>query len=155
MNLKLVTLALAGCALSGQASAQISSCAGGSRVTNSAATQTLTNALRNNTVCASRNGERWQEWHKPGAQATGTASGRIEDYKRGPGHPVDPTTDVGSWSISNNIVTYNYGTGGTYSYALFRDSASGPYHFCGVSGTSNNGNNIPNATIRPGQVPCN
>lgn len=161
MKLELALLALVGCALSGQAAAQ-TSCAptapttGGGRVANNAATQALTTALRNNTVCASRGGERWQEYH--------TLGNRVIDYKQGPNHAVDPSEDVGSWTISGSnattTVTYNYGTGGTYSYAVFRDSNSPTsfYHFCGVSGPmsqSNTGNNIVNATIRTGQVSCN
>lgn len=152
MKLSFALLALAGCALSGQAFAQANCGGSGTRGTNSTLKQTLTSELSGNTVCASRNGDRWQEFHG--------SDGKVTDYKRGPNDPVDPSEVVGTWSVTgtatNTVVVYNYGSGGTYSYAVWRDTASGIYHFCGVAnGTvSYNGNNVTNAQLQTGLSRC-
>ncbi|MDX2367868.1 MAG: hypothetical protein QNK36_05615 [Colwellia sp.] len=83
----------------------------------------LTTLLPGKTVCASFGGEQWQELH--------TGAGSLIDYKKGPVDPVDPSENVGSWSVSGNTVTYNYGSGGSYSYRIFDNG--GTYSFCGIS----------------------
>ncbi len=144
MKLKLVLLALAGCALAGQASAQ--TCATGFRVTNSTTANNLATLVSGNTVCARRgSGERWQEYHNP--------SGILTDYKQGPTDPVDPSEDVGSWSVAgtgaSTNITYNYGSGGTYTFAVYRvgSGAATTYNFCGPS-------SVIGATFRTGQGAC-
>lgn len=81
--------------------------------------------LSNNTVCAVRGSDRWQELHQSG--------GALIDYKLGPGHPVDPSETVGSWSIvgtgANATVVYNYGSGGTYTYKVYPNGGNN-YSFC-------------------------
>lgn len=154
MNSRLAIFALAGSALAGQAAAQVSNCgpANSVRVANTSTSSALTNIVNGRTVCASRNGQRWQEFHSTG--------GRVIDYKRGPADPVDPSTDVASWAITgtgtSTFITYDYGTGGQYTYAVFRlgQGTAANYYFCGVSGNTNNGNNVTNARILTGQVPC-
>ena len=122
------------------------SCPSGSQRVN------LGNALRtlltNKTVCAVRPpGERWQEFHSG-------SSGPLIDYKLGPGHPVDPTKQVGTWSASNGVnadVTYNYGPGATYTFivcAVPTVAAATSYTFIGPS-------TVTGATLRSGQVSCN
>lgn len=90
----------------------------------------LQNTLSGMTVCATRGDEQWQEQHQ------GSSGGALVDYKKGPSDPVDPSKEVGSWNISgtgtNAVVTYNYGSGGTYSYAV-HDNEDGTYSFCGDS----------------------
>lgn len=80
----------------------------------------LTTLLSGNTVCAIQGGERWQEEHH--------ANGELWDYKRGDGHPVDPRTRVGRWSVTNAVVTHDYGGGAQYSYEVWDDG--GTYSFC-------------------------
>ena len=89
----------------------------------------------------------WNERHSGGA---GSISGSVTDFKKGPTDPVDPTSVVGTYSITQNIaaksgqVTYNYGAGGTYSYYVFANLGTktpsvGNYSFC----TTGGGINIP------------
>ena len=96
------------------------------------ATRTVTNAdlvllLTNRMVCGNVGGEKWQEWHN------GSSSGPIVDYKLGPGVAPDPSTQVGTYAVSNNEVTYTYdGGGGTYKYEVCLASGGGSYTFCGA-----------------------
>ena len=84
--------------------------------------------VNNNTVCAVRGAESWQELHQPG--------GALIDFKRGPTHPIDPSERVGSWSIGpSGQITYNYGTGGTTTFAV-RPNGGASYSFCGVGGAA-------------------
>src|SRR5262245_15046253 len=84
--------------LAGPAAAQ---CAANTRVTGSALSTTLSNRL----VCGQRAGapananNRWQEQH------LGSGGGQLVDFKLGPGHPVDPREQVGSWSLTASVVT--------------------------------------------------
>lgn len=90
-------------------------------------TQTqLSQQLTGNTVCATRSSESWQELHQTG--------GALVDFKLGPGHPVDPSETVGSWSIGGSTqvasVTYNYGSGGgTYTYRVYPNGGNN-FSFC-------------------------
>lgn len=127
-------LLLAGLGLSGQAFA---ACTGPSLNQ-----QQLSTTLTGNTVCAMRGNDRWQELHQSG--------GAIIDYKRGPGHAIDPSKQTGSWSLggtgSNRTVIYNYGAGGTYSYTV-HDNGGGSYSFC-------TGGVELLVTVRSGAGPC-
>lgn len=126
-------LALAGAALPGPAFA---ACSGNPMNQNQ-----LNAVFPGNTVCAQRGSERWQEYHQLG--------GALIDYKLGQGHPVDPTKQVGSWAIEGNgsgaRMAYDYGNGVVYRYQVYAGGAS--YSFC-------NGNELHDATVRPGQQPC-
>ena len=72
----------------------------------------------------------WNELH------IGGASGNVQDYKKGPTDPVDPTAVVGTYAIAGGsgegTVIYNYGAGGTYTFVI--SGTSSPYLFCGPSG---------------------
>ncbi|MDO8959793.1 MAG: hypothetical protein Q7U85_08680 [Rhodocyclaceae bacterium] len=83
----------------------------------------------------------WQESHCPG--------GQLWDYKRGPGHATDPTSQVGTWSVSTNgqEVTYNYGSGGSYTFTVYKNNSSNTYDFCGSS-------NVIGATITNTNYRC-
>jgi hypothetical protein len=81
----------------------------------------LTTLIAGNTVCAMRGGEQWQEQHR-----TDTT---LWDYKKGPSDPVDPTKQVGSWSIASNTVTYAYTGGPSFTYSV-HGPTGGPYSFC-------------------------
>jgi hypothetical protein len=123
--------------ISGQATA--APCDGPSRVTGAA----LSTLISGNTVCATRGADRWQEQHRTG--------GQLWDYKKGPTDPVDPTTQVGTWSISGNNVTYSYmGEGPVPSYT-YSVHGSGTYSFC----TRVNGSEIVSGAIfLPGSTSC-
>lgn len=69
--------------------------------------------------------DRWQEEHQAG--------GQLFDYKRGPGDPVDPREQVGTWASSGNSVTYTYGSG-TVTYDGLYQVTGSTYSFC--QGTS-------------------
>ena len=81
----------------------------------------------------------WQEYHS----GTSGAANNLIDYKKG-SNPVDPTKPVGSWSIltqtvnrvTTATVTYNYGTGGTYTYSVWAHGtgSTATYDFCSATG---------------------
>jgi hypothetical protein len=119
------------------ASAQGCPCGSGTRVSGA----DLAALLAGKTVCAAVGNEQWQEFH--GGGGTG---GTLVDYKKGPNDPVDPSTTVGSWSVANDMVSYNYGGGGTYAYAVCQSGNT--LDFCGAR-------NITGATLRAGQTACN
>jgi hypothetical protein len=65
-------------------------------------------------------GENWKEIHC----GSGTI-GDLEKVALGPGHPVDPQRKVGTWSIVDDTIDtmeYNYGSGGTYQWRIYRDT---------------------------------
>jgi hypothetical protein len=102
---------------SGEALAQ--RCATATQVTGTA----LSTLITGNTVCAVRGSERWQEQHLVG--------GDLWDYKLGPGHAIDPSKKVGTWSVDTtaSTVTYLYTGGPTFTYTL-HNNAPGVYSFC-------------------------
>jgi hypothetical protein len=116
-------------------------------------TGNLTNFLENKTVCATATGDggtklgdKWQEWHQSNRTRT------LTEYGRGPGHPVDPTRDVGTWSAENGAnadVTYNYTGNGSYTWVLY-DDGDDDYSFC----TGESGTVIATATFKVGQASC-
>jgi len=114
-------------------------CGGGTQLKNAE----VANAISGKTVCAILGSQKWQEYHQAG--------GGLIDYKKGIGHPVDPTKVVGTWSTSgtgsNSWVTYNYGTGGSYSYEIHLSGST--YTLCGVSGAP-----TLDVTLVSGQVSC-
>lgn len=119
-------------------------CTNGTQLKNTgAAPNVVANALSGKTVCATLGSQKWQEYHQPG--------GSLIDYKKGPSDPVDPTKTVGTWSTSgngnNSRVTYNYGTGGSYSYEVHL--SGGTYTLCGVGGAP-----TLDVTLPSGQVSC-
>ena len=120
--------AIAGSLVSGQA---IAACTGGTRL-NAAAISAL---LGGNTVCVPSvtiPTMTWQELH------VGAPGGALIDYKRGPGHAVDPSQTVGTWSVTANAggnqasVVHTYsGAGGTYTYSVHGSGVVGTIHsFC-------------------------
>ena len=123
--------------LVGTPSLAIAACTGSTRVTGTA----LNTLIEGNTVCATRGSEVWQEQHRAG--------GQLWDYKMGPGHPVDPTKQVGTWSISRSAVTYCYTGGLCYSYSV-HGPAGGPYSFCFLNGTEV----VRGAKFKPGLTSC-
>lgn len=124
--------------LAGMPTLAMANCTPATRVTGAA----LTTLINDNTVCASRNGEKWQEQHRAG--------GQLWDYKMGPGHPIDPSKQVGTWNIARNFVTYCYTGDKCYSYSV-HDSGAGTYNFCFANGTLV----VSGATFKAGQQSCN
>lgn len=85
----------------------------------------LSTLISNSTVCAVLGRDTWQEQHR--------ISGALWDYKKGPGDPVDPSEQVGTWSVNTttNTVTYNYTGGPSYSYTVYDEGAALSYCFSG------------------------
>ena len=142
--------AIAGSLVSGQA---IAACTNNTRL-DAAAIRLL---LGGNTVCvptvtpAAPTPMTWQELHEGTSTST---SGTLTDYKRGPGHAVDPSKPVGTWTVNgsgqgNSTVTHAYsGGGGTYIYSVHSISTTPPiYGFCGA------GPEIV-ARVKPGNGAC-
>ena len=109
--------------------------------------------LSGHTACTSDGAGGWheQEFHESG--------GRLWDYKKGLGDKVDPTRDMGSWTVnvrdpaSKQTVTYRYtdkpgGAVGwtTPEYELYSNGGQA-YSLCGSSGSRD-------VTLRLGKVSC-
>ncbi|MEY5100215.1 MAG: hypothetical protein RJA36_2934 [Pseudomonadota bacterium] len=148
-----VLLLLAG--LAGAVQAQ--GCDAGNRLS-AAQIRTL---LNGNTICvASASGWESQEQHRAsggGLATSAMTSGDLWDYRRGPGDATDPSTKVGSWTVSSlslgssagvgGSVTYSYGTAGSGVYSVHGSGAVGsPHAFCGPV--------IVSALIKAGQGGC-
>jgi hypothetical protein len=133
----------------GFAEGAVAACGGGTRVNGNDA---VANLLRGKTVCHRTPGNpdwNWQEYHNPNKTLT--------DYKRGPFDPVDHSEDVGNWSTENlgtvqnrdEVVIYDYGTGGKYSYRIYNQG--GTYDFCAVQ---SGGTDVTGATLVEGNGGC-
>jgi len=94
-------------------------------------TTQINNNLSNKRIDAtSPGGENWKEDHCPGGNL----------YKVGDGTPVDPRVLTGSWTLVDTTpggspntgwaVRYNYGTGGVYTWKLYRRSSGNPRGLC-------------------------
>jgi hypothetical protein len=105
--------------------------------------------LKGKFVCATRGSDTWRECHGTLLGTNCSNGNDLWDLKLG-GNPMDPASLVGSWSRSGSIVSYNYGTGGTYSYEIYRIGTGSTYDFCG---TSPSGNNVLIASIQSSPCP--
>jgi hypothetical protein len=97
------------------------------------------------TICAARGNHRWQEFHASG--------GALIDFKRGPNDRVDPTRQVGTWTVNDtdSTVTHTYGRQ-SFTWALCRDNgSSNPVTYTMVSPTAGT---ITGVRVLAGQVPC-
>lgn len=89
---------------------------------NQSAVQSL---VTNQYVCGSIGGDSWNELHQAG--------GVLQDYKKGPTDPVDPSAVVGNWTVnSDGTITYAYGSL-SYTYQV-QVNAGNQYSFCGTGG---------------------
>ena len=107
----------------------------------------LTTLLQGNTVCVGTI-DNWQaqEYHKA---PSGTIDNLI-DYHQG-SNISDPTSPIGSWSISipDNTVSYTYHEGSNYTDTLY-NNGDGTYTFCDqFSNTATKA-----IAIKIGQVAC-
>jgi hypothetical protein len=67
-------------------------------------------------------GENWKEIHC----GTGT-TGDLEKVGLGQSHPVDPQRKVGTWSIVDDTMRYDYGSGGTYTWRIYQKESDNDY----------------------------
>lgn len=96
-------------------------------------------------LCASRptatsNLNRWAEEHITG--------GQLIEHAKGSNNNVDPRRVAGTWAAvkntgNNDLIRYNYGTGGTYDWSVWEQKVTGPsgpatsvFHFCDSAGTT-------------------
>lgn len=86
---------------------------------------------------------RWSEIHG--------VDGTLTEWARGPGHPVDPSQVVGSWSLDllAGTVTYTYGGTAGNPYRLY-DNADGTYSLCGGDGNAT----VTKIVVPTGDNPC-
>ena len=137
----IILTAVAGMALASLPAVSMAACGPPSvRVVTVAAMTTL---LEGNTVCVGAQPTmEAQEFHQAG--------GALIDYKRGPGNPVDPSKQVGTWTVNpgrpNAFVTHNYGGGAVYTYSVWANS-EGTHSFCKVKSEVK-------ASIKIGGGPC-
>ena len=129
--------------VAGHASAQ--GCPGGTTRITGPALQAL---ISNNTMCAasSTNSDTWQEYHQ------GLASGDLIDWKQGPGHPVDPTAKVGTWTAGNDanaLLTHTYGAL-AYSWMVCQQGVTNIFFLASTSGAAN----ISGVAVKAGQGSC-
>ncbi len=112
--------------LAGISGEVMAGCASNTQVINKKNDPELTTLISGQTVCATRGAEKWQEQHRVGAQ--------LWDYKKGPTDKLDPSKQVGNWSINlDNTVTYSYTGGPSYTYTVHSSSPGliiPPYSFC-------------------------
>ena len=138
----IILAAFAGMTLAGLPALSLAACAAPSvRVATAAAMTTL---LQGNTVCVPVNTQPTME-----AQELHQAGGALIDYKRGPAHPVDPSKQVGTWTVTGGrgaFVTHNYGGGAQYTYAVWTNT-DGTHSFCSA-------NPEIKARIKLGGGPC-
>ncbi len=75
-------------------------------------------SLDNTLVCgtAASGSDTWQEEHHTG--------GDLREYAQGPGDPIDPSHDVGTWSGAGGAITYNYTGGPSYTFSVYADNAN-------------------------------
>lgn len=143
MNLRnTVAACLFAAGLVGQAAAQ-NACAPGTRVAGDA----LRTLLAGRTVYAALGADRWQEYHA----GSGSGNDDLIDYKRRPGHPVDPAEKVGTWRASsapNAAVTHSFG--GSASFTSMVCQVGATYTFQSTEG----GDTVSGATLLSGQVKC-
>jgi hypothetical protein len=71
----------------------------------------------------------------------GGATGTVTDYKKGPSDPVDPSSRVGTYTITTGVanaydrITYDYGSCGSYTYVITPKAGTtvGTYDFCNIA----------------------
>jgi hypothetical protein len=150
-----VAAALLALTLGGAASAQSCSCSS-QQVTDGAGAgnANLTTALTGNTVCVAKAGGGWEN------QEAHVSGGALVDYKRGPGHPVDPRAQVGTWAISgtgaNTAVSHTYGST-TYTWKVCTTKSNGKPVAGDSIGFCSNGSasSSISATLKAGtNTPC-
>jgi len=60
--------------------------------------------------------------------------GILQDYKKGPSDPVDPTSTIGQWAVTvgqPDTITYSYTGGPTYTYQVYSTAGTTiPGTFC-------------------------
>jgi hypothetical protein len=89
------------------------------------------NPVANDVLCGTgvlNPGDRWQQYHNP--------NGTLTEYARG-ADPIDPTRDVGSWTVNDNdsesaTITYTYDGGFSYTYWVNAEG-SGVFSMCRIS----------------------
>ncbi|MBK9234589.1 MAG: hypothetical protein IPO19_00425 [Rhodoferax sp.] len=136
-----LAMSVAAAMLSSAAMAQLACPANTTRV------QTLTAVVGGKTMCAASGGDRWQEWHN------GSNAGPLVDYKRGPGHAVDPTETVGTFIAidgASSRLTHIYSGGGTYSWIVCADATNTFYTLVSTGGAPT----ITGVTLLPGLIAC-
>jgi len=92
----------------------------------------LESTVNGRTVCATGANGSWQEEHR--------SDGVLRDYKKGPGDPVDPQKQVGTWQLvdedgdgENDHIQYTYIDNNgvpTVSYTFSIHEDNGQYTFC-------------------------
>ena len=125
----IILAAVAGMALSSLPALSLAACAGPSSV-RVATAEAMNTLLKGNTVCVPAVTQPTMD-----AQELHQAGGALVDYKRGPGHPVDPSKQVGSWTVTagrSTFVTHNYGGGVQYTYAVWNNN-DGTHSFCSAN----------------------
>jgi len=114
--------------------------------------QAIATLLSNKYGCAIRGDEKWNELH----QGTGLGPNNVQDYKKGPGDPIDPTKVVGTYKITDNgaaspgTILYDYGPAAKYTYVVTPGPSSSPgvtsyYIFCNIAISSE----VFNVTVKP------
>ncbi|MCX7097239.1 MAG: hypothetical protein NTV43_04960 [Methylococcales bacterium] len=136
MKQVIFTAALLLSVISGESMATCSS--GGTPVT------TLATVLPGNTICVASSNPGWvweaQESH---LGTSGSTSGNLQDYKRGPGNAVDPQKIIGTWSLtqSNGSACTTNCARAIYNYTDSGNTLSYTYRVYLVNGTGTAGSN--------------
>jgi hypothetical protein len=147
LPLTVLLLAVAGAAAAQTCPAGTTRQTGGTPANPTAVGGNFTSFITGATICAARGSDRWQEFHASG--------GALIDFKRGAGHPVDPTRQVGTWTANDadSTVTHTYGPQSSFTWALCRVDGSNPVTYTMVM-NSPTAVTITGVRVLAGQVPC-
>ena len=105
-------------------------------------------------ITAVGSGDDWEEDHC--TNGTLYKVGTTESPPKYPGaDSVDPRRPIGSWSPAGDNITYDYGSGGSYTFELWQtnctgatpDTCSGTYYFC------NGSSEVARITNGPSPIP--
>lgn len=139
----IILAAVAGMALASLPAVSMAACAAPAsvRVATAAA---MTALLQGNTVCVPKDPQATMD-----AQELHQRGGALVDYKRGPGHPTDPTKQVGTWTVTDGrgvFVIHKYSDRVQPAYSVW-DNKDGTHSFC-------SDNPEVKARIKIGGGPC-
>lgn len=100
----------------------------------------ITALLPGKTVCAVNGNDKWQEYHD--------GNNVVELGNSTAGDLVGTWSATGGNAAPQSTITYNYGSGGSYTYVMCsQGNPATAYHFCGAT-------IITNASITAGKQKC-
>jgi hypothetical protein len=86
----------------------------------------ITGTFTDMRICATGPTGSWKELHR--------SDGNVEEQAQGPSSPADV---VATWRVEVGglglpVITYDYGTGGKYTYNVHQNGGANNYSFCNI-----------------------